>query len=505
VTPVSWASVFAQARVDFFFVLPEALLVLFAVLTLLFDFILRDDQKMWNAFPALSGLALSGGALAMFGFSAQTTSAFSGTIEAGPFFTYFGLLALLLAALVILLVTEAGLAPGDRSAERYALILLATAGTMLLACGNDLVVLFVAFETVSLSLYALACTGDADRSSRQSTLRFLLAGAFSAALLAYGFSVLYGLGGSTNLTAIAVRLAELSQLSTSQNLLIGIALAATGGGILLRITGVPLHSRMPDVGERAPGAVAGFISVAAKLACFVLLFRLLLAIFWRERYDWTVLISIAAIVAMAIGTLASLQQTNLKRLLAYSAIAQGGYVLLAIAASVSRDGFLNARGLESAGYYLFAFVLFQIGAFALVMILRPRNGTGEDLAGLHGMLREHPLAGAALVVLLLSCVGVPPTAGFVAKLEVVRVLLANQHGALGWFAILFAIPPIYPSYRIVRAMSSAADEVASERAPLSDAQVVALAALVILTLMLGVYPAPFQQFASHSLAALALR
>jgi len=504
VTPVAWPAVFAQARVDFFFVLPETLLVLFAVLTLLFDFILSDDQKMWNAFPALSGLALSGGALAMFGFSPQTTLAFGGSIEAGPFFTYFGLLALLLAALVILLVTEPELSPDDRSAERYALILLATAGTMLLACGNDLVVLFVAFETVSLSLYALACTGDADKSSRQSTLRFLLAGAFGTALIAYGFSMLYGLGGSTNLTAIAQRLAELSQLSASQNWLLGLALVATGGGILLRIAGVPLHSRAPDVGERAPAAAAGFISVAAKLACVVLLLRLLLSIFWPERHDWAVFLSMTAIVAMAIGTAASLRQTNLKRLLAYSAIAQGGYVLLAIAASVNRDGFLNTRGLESAGYYLFAFVLFQVGAFAVVMILRPRNGAAEDLSSLRGMLRHHPLAGAAFVVLLLSCVGVPPTAGFVAKLEVVRVLLANQHNALGWLAVLFAIPPVYPSYRIVRAMSSAG-EGASERRAVSDAQVVALAALVILTLLLGVYPSPFQQFASRSLAALALR
>jgi NADH-quinone oxidoreductase subunit N len=490
--------------VDFFFMLPETLLVLFAILTLLFDFILRDDQKMWNAFPALSGLALSGGALAMFGFAPQSTSAFGGSIEAGPFFTYFGLLALLLAALVILLVTEPGLAPDDRPAERYALILLATAGTMLLACGNDLVVLFVAFETVSLSLYALACTGDADRGSRQSTLRFLLAGAFSTALVAYGFSMLYGLGGSTSLPAIAARLAELSQLSTAQNGMIGLALAATGGGILLRIAGVPLHSRAPDVGERSPAAVAGFVSVAAKLACFVLLLRLLLAIFWGERYDWAAFLSGAAILAMAIGTLASVRQTNLRPLLAYSAIAQGGYVLLATAASVNRDGFLNARGLESAGYYLFAFVLFQVGAFALVMILRPRDSSAEDLDSLRGMLRGHPLAGAALVVLLLSCVGVPPTAGFVAKLEVVRVLLANQHSALGWLAVLFAIPPVYPSYRIVRAMWGAA-EGTNERAGVSDAQVVALAALVVLTVLLGVFPAPFQHFASRSLVALALR
>lgn len=502
--PFSWPAIFAQARVDFFFVLPQTLLVVFAVLTLLFDFILRDDQKMWNAFPALSGLALSGGALAMFGFSPQTTLAFGGSIEAGAFFTYFGLLALLLAALTILLVTEPGLAPGDRPAERYALILLATAGTMVLACGNDLVVVFVAFETVSLSLYALACTGDEPKGARQSTLRFVLAGAFSTALIAYGFSMLYGLGGSTNLTAIAARLAELAQFSTSQNLLIALALGATGGGVLLRIAGVPLHSRAPDVGERAPAAAAGFISVAAKLACFVVLFRLLLTIFWRQSYDWAVLLSIAAVVAMAVGTLAALRETNLKRLLAYSAVAQGGYVLLATAACVNRDGFLNAKGLESAGYYLFAFVLFEAGAFALVMILQPRDSAGEGLDGLRGMLRSHPLAGAALVVLLLSCVGVPPTAGFVAKLEVVRVLLANQHAALGWLAVIFAVPPVYPSYRIIRAMSSGAGG-PGERTPVSDAQVVALAALVVLTLLLGVFPAPFQDFAARSLAALAVR
>lgn len=500
----SWPAVFAQARVDFFFVLPESLLVLFGLLILLLDFSLDKKQKAWNAFPALCGLALSGGALAMFGFSSQITPAFGDSIEVGPFFTFFGLLALLLTALIVLLSAQPGHSPDEQSGERFALLLFATAGMMLIACANDLVVLFVAFETVSVSLYALAATGGADQSSRQSTLRFLLAGAFSTALVAYGFSILYGLGSSTNLGAIRARLSELSQASTSQNLLLGLALATVAGGVLLRVAGVPLHSRTPDIGEQAPPAAAAFISVAAKLACFTLLLRVLLTAFWLQRYDWAVFLEAAAVAALAIGTVASVRQMNIKRLLAYSALAQAGYVLLGIAACVNRDGTVNPRALGSAGYYLFAFVLFQIGAFSIVMVQRQRQAPGEDASGLAGLLQNHPLAGAAMIVLLLSCIGVPPTAGFAAKLEVVRVLLANQHGALGWIAVLFAIPPIYPAYTIIRAMvrSGAALD---QRMEVSDGQVVALAALVILTLLLGVFPQPFQQFAARSLAALASR
>lgn len=502
--PVFWPAVSARARGDFFFVLPEALLVVFGLLTLLLDFTLDEKQKSWNALPALVGLALSAGALAMLGFGPETTSAFGNSIAISSFSGYFGLLALIVAGLLILLTTQAGQSADEQAGERYALLLLATAGMMLLACGNDLVVLFVAFETVSVSLYAMANTGDADRGSREGTLRFLLAGAFSTALVAYGFSLLYGLGGSTNLSAISSRIEELSQISSAENLLIGMALAAIGCGILLRLAGIPLHSRMPDVGERTPSAVAGFISVAGKLACFTLLLRLLFGIFWRERYDWAILLITAALAAMAIGTFASLRQTNIKRLLAYSAIAQAGYVLLGISASVNRDGSFNARGLGTAGYYLLAFVVFQIGAFALVIVLRQREAPGDDLASLNGIVRKHPAAGAAMIFLLLSCVGVPPTAGFVAKLEVVRVLFVNQNGVLAWTAVLFAIPPIYPSYRIIRAMWTGAGE-GSERMPLSDAQVAALAAMVILTLLLGVYPAPFEHFAARSLAVLALR
>lgn len=502
--PVAWPSVFAQARIDFFFVLPESLLVVFALLTLLLDFTLDEDQKAWNAFPALAGIALSAGALAMFAFYSQPTSAFGGSILAGPFFTFVGTLALVLAALVILLWTNPNHAPVEQSGERYALLLLATAGIMLLSCGNDLVVLFVAFESVSLCLYALALTGRADKMSREGTLRFLTAGAFCAALMAYGFSLVYGLGGSTNLSAIAARIAELSQLSTSQNLLLGLALATICGGVLLRIAGVPLHSRMPDVGERAPSAAAGFISVAAKLAGFALLLRLVMAVFWQQRYGWAMLLEAAGIVAMAIGTLASLRQTSIKRLLAYSAVAQAGYVLLGIAACVNRDGILNARGLESAGYYLFAFVIFQTGAFAIVMVMSDPKSSDDQLSGLRGLLRTHPAGGAALIILLLSCVGVPPTAGFVAKLDIVRVLMGNQHQALAWIAVVFAIPPVYPCFRIIKAMS-AAKEGAADRVPLSDAQVLALAAMVILTVLLGVFPAPFQHFAARSLAALAIR
>ncbi|MGH9715965.1 MAG: NADH-quinone oxidoreductase subunit N [Candidatus Acidiferrales bacterium] len=507
-SPVPWPAISAQARVDFAFVLPEILLALFGLLTLLLDLTLDEEQKSWNALPALVGLALSGGALAMLGFGPQTTSAFGNSISIGPFSGYFGLLALMLAVLLVLLSAHTDHSAGEQSGERYALVLLATAGLMLLACGNDLVVLFVAFETVSVSLYALANTADADRGSREGTLRFLLAGAFSTALVAYGFSLLYGLGGSTNLAVISARMGELSQISSAQNLLIGMALAAVGGGILLRIAGVPLHSGMPEVGERAPAAVAAFISVAGKLACFTLLLRLLFSIFWRERHDWALLLMAAALVAMTIGTIASLRQINIKRLLAYSAIAQAGYVLLAIGASVNRDGSFNVRGLGSAGYYLLAFVIFQLGAFALVIVLRQREAPGDELASLNGLLRKHPAAGAAMIFLLLSCVGVPPTAGFIAKLEVVRVLFANQHAALAWIAVIFAIPPVYPSYRIIRSMGRVRGAGAvggSERTPLSDLQVVALAAMVILTLLLGVLPAPFEHFVAQSLAALALR
>jgi NADH-quinone oxidoreductase subunit N len=504
VNPVSWPAVFAQARGDFFSVLPESFLAVFGLLTLLLDFILDEKQKVWNALPAMLGLALSGGALAIFGFASKPTSAFANSIEIGPYFAYFGLLALVLAALLILLSMQPGRAPDEQSGERYALVLLATAGMMLLACGNDLVVLFVAFETVSVSLYALASAGGADRRTREGTLRFLLAGAFSTALVAYGFSMLYGLGGSTNLTKISARIAELSQLSTSENLLIGLALAAIGGGILLRVAGVSLHLSTPDVCERAPAAVVAFVSVASKLACFSLLLRLLFTIFWRQRYDWAMLLVLSAILAMTLGAFASLGQTSIKRLLAYSAIAQAGYVLLGIGASVNRDGTFNARGVESAGYYLFAFVIFQTGAFAVAMVLREREALGEDLSSLHGLLRNHPMASAALIVLLLSCVGVPPTSGFIAKLEVVRVLFASQHGALAWMALAYAIPPAYPSYRLIRAMCTDTGE-PTGRAKLSEAQVVALAAMVFLTILLGVFPAPFEHFAARSLAALALR
>jgi NADH-quinone oxidoreductase subunit N len=498
----SWSASAVSTHGDFFFVLPESLLALFGLLTLLLDLTLDDEQKTWNALPALSGLALSSGALAMLGFGSLSTFAFGNSIEVGPFFVYIGLLALLPAALVILLSTQPGRTQ-EQSGERYALLLLTTAGIMLLACGNDLVVLFVAFEAVSVSLYALATTGDGGRHSREGTLRFVLAGAFSTALVAYGFSILYGLGGSTNLEAISERISELAQLSTSESLLLGMALAAIGGGVLLRIAGVPLHSGVPDVGESAPAAVAAFISVAAKLACFALLLRLLLVIFWRQRHGWTILLVAAALVAMTIGTLASLRQTNVKRLLAYSALAQAGYVLLGVVASVNRDGTFNARGLESAGYYLFAFVIFQTGAFAILMVLRQREVTGDDLNSLHGLLQDHPVAGAAMIVLLFSCVGVPPTAGFIAKWDVARVLFVNQHGAIGWIAVIYAIPPVYPTFQIIRAMLTGGGE-GAERTPLSDAQVVALAAMVILTLLLGVFPAPFQHFAARSLAALAL-
>jgi NADH-quinone oxidoreductase subunit N len=503
-TAVSWPAVSAQARSDFFFVLPAALAVVFGLITLLLDFLLDERHKFWNAVPAMLGVALSAAALWMLGSGSQSRTAFDNSVVISPFFVYWGVLALGLAALLIPLSTLPQNPQTQQPGEYYALILFATAGIMLIACGNDLVVLFVAFEAVSLSLYALANVGDSDRHSREGTLRFLLAGAFCTAVVAYGFSILYGLGGSTNLPMIAARIQDISESTNGGKLLIGLALATTGGGILLRIAGVPLHFRTPYVGERAPAAVAAYISVAAKLACFALLLRLLFSIFWAQRLEWTPSLAGAAIVALTIGTIASLAQTDLKRLLAYSAIAQVGYVLLAIVGAVNRDGTFNARGLRSAGYYLLAFVVFQVGAFASVIVLRRKGADGEELGNLNGLLRGHPTTGAMLIVLILSCAGVPPTAGFIAKLAVVRVLFENQHRALAWIAVLYALPPVYPIYQIIRAMQAGKRE-DSERIAMSQPQMLALAAMVILTLAAGIFPGPFERFAGHSLAVLTWR
>src|SRR6202030_4870272 len=261
---------------------------------------------------------------------------------------------------------------------------------MFMASGYDLIVLFIGLETMAISFYILAGFLKHQRRSNEGAVKYLLLGAFSSGLLAYGFSLLYGMSAMaqingplglplqvprTNLDVVRTAL----ELRGPADLLVMLSIVTVAAGVFFKVAAVPFHQWAPDVYEGAPTSITAYVSVASKAASFALLLRLFLTVFWPVRSDWVMLMATVAVLSMTIGTLAAITQNNIKRLLAYSSITQVGYILLAFVASVNPDGSLHERGLQAMAFYLLVYAFFNTGAFAIVILLRRRGVIGDEV------------------------------------------------------------------------------------------------------------------------------
>jgi NADH-quinone oxidoreductase subunit N len=488
-----------QLSGDFSLILPEAMLVFFGLAVLVTDFLLTPRQKSWNSLTAMLGLVLSGAALWMWRNEAsRSIYAFSNSIVIDPFFIFFGFLFLASTALVILLSVSYMEIEQEQHGEYYALMLFATVGMMFLACGNDLIVLFIGLETMALSFYVLTGFLRRNRRSNEAAMKYLLMGAFSSGILAYGFSILYGIAGSTNLQVIAARVAERNVNGPRGDLLTFLALSTVAAGVFFKIAAVPFHQWAPDVYEGAPTSISAYVSVASKAASFALLLRLFLTVFWPVSIDWVGIVSTVAVLSLTIGALAAITQSNVKRMLAYSSIAQVGYILLGLVASVNKDGSLNQRGLQAIAFYLLTYAFFNTGAFAIVIILRRKGMIGDEVDDLNGLIQRNPTAAILMLIFLISLAGIPPTAGFVAKLMVFWALIETGHPVLAVISVAYILPAVYYYFRLVAAMW-VRESTDSARVVISPAQMFALAAMTIVTLAAGLFPEQFLRFASYSI------
>ncbi|HEY4877498.1 MAG TPA: NADH-quinone oxidoreductase subunit N [Candidatus Acidoferrales bacterium] len=496
---MDWHSIFEQARADVAFLFPEAMLVFFGLATLLTDFLLTKPQKSWNALTAMLGVALSGASLyVLVRPAADHLRAFSSSIVVDPFFIFFGCIILLSTAAVILMSVRYMEIEDEQSGEFYALLLFAATGMMFLACGNDLVVLFVALETMAIGFYILAGYLTRDARSNEAAMKFMLMGAFSSGVLAYGFSILYGIAGSTNLQVIQRTILQRQTDFPGADLLTFFALATISAGLFFKLGAVPFQQWTPDVYQGAPTPIAAYAGVASKAAGFAILLRLLLTIFWPVNLSWIAIAAVVAVLSLILGTLAAITQTSIKRLLAYSSIAQAGYVLLGLVAAVNRDGTLHERGLQAAVFYVFAYAFFNTGAFAVVTLLRREGAIGDEIDDLRGLVHRHPAAAIFMLIFLLSLAGIPLTAGFMANLLIFWSLIETGHTHLAVLAALCILPAAYYYFRIVATMwTSEAGE--PEPLLLTAAQKFTLTAIAVVTLVAGIFPEQFLQFAKYSI------
>jgi NADH-quinone oxidoreductase subunit N len=497
-------------RHDFFLILPEVELALFGLAILLFDFMLGIKDKTGNAVFAMLGVIFSGVSLyRLRAVGPDPVGGFSGSLIVDPFFIFFAMIFLIATALVILLSVRYLQIENEHHGEYYALLLFATVGMMLMASGYDLITLFVGLETMAISFYILTGFLRGQSRSNEAAVKYLLLGAFSSGLFAYGLSLLYGMSAMaqlsgplgmplqvprTNLDVVRAAL----ELRGASDLLVILSIVTVSAGLFFKVAAVPFHQWAPDVYEGAPTPITSYISVASKTASFALLLRLFLYAFWPVRVHWVEIIGVVAIASLTLGNFAAITQTNVKRLLAYSSISHVGYILLGLVATLSGpEG--NATGLKGIAFYLFVYAFMTIGAFAIVIVLRRQGLIGDEIDDMNGLIQRSPTAAVLMLIFMLSLAGIPPLAGFVGKYYILLSLIQTGHYYLAGFGALYIVPALYYYFRIVVHAWIREPGMGAKPTTISMAQSFALGVMCLVTVAAGVYPEPFIRMASYSL------
>ena len=495
---------FYFSSTDYFLALPMFLLSLFALGVMLIDLILPERWKQVNAFTALAGLAFSAAAVGKLqlayraaeehGNVSETFTGFTGALVVDRFATYFFYLFLVGAAIAILMSMRYLEIERENHGEFYALLLFSVVGMMCMAAGYDIVLLFIGLELMAISTYVLVGFLRRDKRSNEAALKYLLLGAFSSGLFAYGLSLFYGLTGSTNLGVIARKLAEV-MAARPHDPVVAFALLTTTVGLLFKIAAVPFHQWAPDAYEGAPTSVTGFMSVAVKSAGWALLLRIFLFGLAPLRPLYVPLLIFVAIVTMTVGNLAAISQNNLKRLLAYSSIAHVGYMLLGLIAS---DGVNNSTGIMAIMIYLLVYTFMNLGAFAVITSLRRRNIIGDEIDDIAGLYFKAPVEALLMFAFLLSLSGIPPLAGFWGKYFIFLSLIQTGHYGLATLGVLYSVIGLYYYMRIASAMiiKPAPD---TEPVRVGPAMALALVVTAAGTIFIGIFPNYFINAVNWSL------
>jgi NADH-quinone oxidoreductase subunit N len=501
--------------VGYLFMLPMVELTIFALFILLFDLMLPKEWKRLNAAAALLGLIFAAvgitGTPRIWGFQVlgiypylqrlhvlhqSGEFAFSGSMYVDPLTLYFWGLFLAGAAISVLMSVRYLEIEDEHHGEYYALMLLSVVGMMCMASGLDIVLLFIGLELMAISTYVLVGFLRRDRRSNEAALKYLLLGAFSSGIFAYGLSLFYGLAGRTNLLAIRSAVEKMDP----HNPVLIIALLTTMVGLLFKIAAIPFHQWAPDAYEGAPTSITGFMSVAVKAAAWALLIRILIYGLFPLRSIYTPLVIFVSVATMTGANLAALTQSNTKRLLAYSSIAHVGYMLLAFVAmgtaATNSPGFLD--GYRGILIYLLVYTFMNLGAFAVITSLRNRNVIGDELDDIAGLYSRAPVEAVLMLFFLLSLAGIPPMAGFLAKYYIFLSLIESGHYVLASLAVFYALFGLYYYLKIANAMFMR-ESLETERLPVSLGMRFALGLTALGTIVIGVYPEPFIRTVNWSL------
>jgi NADH-quinone oxidoreductase subunit N len=475
-------------------ILPEILLTILAGLVLILDIVWKDEQRKRNL-----GWLTAGGSGLILLVSWLVTQPGGEPVSLWGDMIRFDMLAFVFKSLAIFAAGVTALLAMDvdhlgNRGEFYILLLTSTIGMCLMGSSADLIMLLLAIETTSIPLYVLAGFFKSDDKSTESGFKYLVFGAMTTAIMLYGFSLLYGFTGTTNLYALAAGLAsgELANVAVIASALMVLV------GFGFKVSAVPFHFWAPDVYEGAPTPVAGFLSTASKAAGFAVLVRVLLAVYPDITAQWGATLAALSVATMTLGNTVALAQKNIKRMLAYSSIAHAGYVLIGVvAASTHPEGEL---GIASVVFYLIAYLLTNLAAFGVVSVVGRVIGS-DEIAAYAGLSRRSMGASMAMLVAFLSLAGVPPLAGFVAK---IWVFAAAVQADLVWLAIVGVINAIIGVYYyliVLKVVYLYRSEDEDKPFPITRPNMLALALLCIGIVLVGTIFAPWWSFADTAGAA----
>jgi NADH-quinone oxidoreductase subunit N len=469
---------FQAPAIDYLVVLPLLLVAGVGVLLMTLDLILSEERTRrlapWLTMAGLFGALIASAVLWNSGRTAFTAPGGYPMLVADNFAIALNVIFALTGILTVLLSYNYLQRTGHDRTEFYILMMLSLSGMMLMGMANDLILIFLALELLSIPLYILAGLAWPRPESEESALKYFVVGAFSSAIFVYGIALIYGATGTTALPGVLAGAGD----GASLVLLAGAAMVLVG--FAFKVAAAPFHMWTPDVYEGAPTVVTAFMSVGAKVGGFAALLRILIVALPMMGETWVAAISFLAALTLIVGNLLAIVQPNIKRMLGYSSIAHAGYILIAVAAS-----FNNPDGISAALFYMFAYTFTNLGAFAVAVAVERKEGEGVMLDDYKGLARRYPWIAICMAFFMLSLTGVPPTGGFAAKFYVFRTGIES---GLVWLVLIGIITSVISAYYYLRVVFLMYFYDGENEMVLKPALVSAIVVTALATLLLGILP-----------------
>ena len=427
---------------ELLFALPELFLLSAIAIILLFDLFISDRLKHITYYLSQLALLLTG--FLAFNLIGESAIIFSGTFVLDTLGSTFKVF-ILGFAIIALAYTRHYLKVHDLLRNEYFILaLMSILGMLIMVSGHSLLTLYLGLEIMSLSLYALIATARDRTAAIEAALKYFVLGAIASGLLLYGMSMIYGISGSLNIAQIS-NFASAATLGSQQTLILNFGLVFLVIGVAFKLGAVPFHMWVPDVYQGSPTSVTMFLSSVPKIAAVAILIRLLIDGLGSLQQYWSDLFMILAILSIAIGSLVALNQTNIKRMLAYSTISHIGFVLLGFVTGV-------VDGYGAAVFYVLTYILMSLAAFGVIIALNKNGFEADQIADFQGLSKSSPWLALIMLVVMLSMAGVPPFIGFYSKLFILQQVVAEGYVILAVLAVIFAVISAYYYLQIIKTM-----------------------------------------------------